>query len=124
MPSLRRVPPPLDFAALATRPSVRSVRTEADVRCYHCSQLCGVVEFDQHGSLPEVARVRAVGADPDSAVAAPWRRLRCSRCAGPLFLDEPRRVRQYDDHVNWALDQPRRGRPPQWLVDLRRQSAA
>ena len=44
---------------------------------------------------------------------------------GLLFLDEPEIVVRRRERVDWAVDRPRRGRPPRWLVALRaRQDAA
>ena len=49
-----------------------------------------------------------------------WRRLRCVRCAGPLFLDESDVIIRRTDAYNWLDERPRRGRPPKRLLEERR----
>jgi hypothetical protein len=49
-----------------------------------------------------------------------WQRLRCDRCNGPLFLDEPDLVTRRYDTYNWLDERPRRGRPPKRLIEERR----
>ena len=48
-----------------------------------------------------------------------WRRLRCDRCGGPLFLDETDVVVRRSEDYNWSVERPRRGRPPKRLVEQR-----
>lgn len=72
--------------------------------------------------LPGVVGYRRV--EEAQARATDIRTLRCQRCGGPVYLDELEVVRQRVDHINWRLDEPRRGRPPKWLVELRNQDAA
>ena len=49
-----------------------------------------------------------------------WRRLRCDRCGGPLFLDESDVVTRRYEEYNWLDERPRRGRPPKRLIEERR----
>jgi hypothetical protein len=49
-----------------------------------------------------------------------WRRLRCDRCGGPLFLDETEVVTRRYENYNWLDERPRRGRPPKRLIEERR----
>jgi hypothetical protein len=113
MPTPRTTPPP-EIAALVSRPSTSYLVAVADVCCYMCGESCGAIEA--RPDQPGVALFRG------RQVAL--RSLRCPRCRGAVYLDQPRTVRRWDDHINWAFDAPRRGRPPQWLVDLRSTDAA
>jgi hypothetical protein len=74
--------------------------------------------------MPRIARFCAADGSPARMLA--WSALRCPRCSsGSLFLDEPEVVVRRSERVDWAIDRPRRGRPPRWLVALRaRQDAA
>jgi hypothetical protein len=117
----RPVPAPPEFAGLSLRPSASWLVQQADVCCYLCGELCGVAEWrPQDRPLRAVTFRRGGHQEP---VRLPLVRLRCPRCQGPVYLDQPRSVRVWDDQVNWALEQPRRGRPPNWLVSLRGDAA-
>jgi hypothetical protein len=74
--------------------------------------------------MPPVARFYPIDGSPGRELA--WQRLRCPRCGGrSLLVDELETVVQRVERIDWALEQPRRGRPPRWLVALReRQDAA
>jgi hypothetical protein len=90
----------------------------AELRCCLCSETCGTLESSPAAGLQAVARFRP--ADGSAARLVVWRRLRCPRCgSGTLFADAPEVVSRRDEQVDWALDPPRRGRPPGWLVALR-----
>jgi hypothetical protein len=78
----------------------------ADVRCYWCGHECGLVTsktpinlpgqpiaFKPHGGAPVV--VRCLG------------EIRCSRCHGPVFADNPDKRRVYPDFV-FRQRRPRR----------------
>ena len=78
----------------------------ADVRCYWCGHECGLVTsktpinqpgqpiaFKPHGGAPVV--VRCLG------------EIRCSRCRGPVFADNPDKRRVYPDFV-FRQRRPRR----------------
>ena len=96
----------------------------AQLRCYLCGETCGVLEAPRAPSMPRVAQFCPADGSPARMLA--WRALRCRRCSSAsLFLDEPEIVVRRRERVDWTLDQPRRGRPPRWLVALRaRQDAA
>lgn len=99
-------------------------RPPADLRCYLCAETCGVLEAPPAATMPPVARFSATGGSLPRMLA--WSALRCPRCrSGSLFLDEAAIVVRRFERVDWTLDQPRRGRPPRWLVALRaREDAA
>ena len=83
----------------------------ADLKCYMCGSVVGSVESEQSlTAAPQTTRpvlVRQSGQATPSTVAN-WRRLRCDRCGGPLFLDESDVVtRRYEDY-NWLDERPRR----------------
>ncbi len=95
----------------------------ADLKCYMCGSVVGSVESEQsltatpHITCPVL--VRQSGRDTLAAVPN-WRRLRCDRCGGPLFLDEADVVTRRYEEYNWLDERPRRGRPPKRLIEERR----
>lgn len=95
----------------------------ADLKCYLCGGVSGSIESEQ--SLTGSARaahpvlLRKPGETRLNEVAD-WRRLRCERCGGPLFLDESDIVTRRIDAYNWLEERPRRGRPPKRLLEERR----
>jgi hypothetical protein len=117
----RPVPPPAEFVGLTHRPSTSWLEIHADVCCYVCGELCGVASCRQQDVAARVVTFRPCRST--RVVRLPIAQLRCSRCRGQVYFDEPRTVRAWDDDVNWALDQPRRGRPPKWLLSLRGDAA-
>jgi len=97
----------------------------AVLQCRLCGQTCGVLESPAGVGLPPVARLTSTDGALSRLVA--WQRLRCPRCgSGSLFAIEVAIVtRRHEAPIDMALDRPRRGRPPRWLVELRaRQEAA
>jgi len=95
----------------------------ADLKCYMCGSVSGSIESEQSltGVTPTASPVflRQTGRDQPVQIAN-WRRMRCDRCGGPLFLDETDVVtRRYEDY-NWLDERPRRGRPPKRLIEERR----
>jgi hypothetical protein len=117
----RPVPAPPEFTGRTSRPSTSWLVVHADVCCYLCGELSGVVECRQQDLPARVVTFRPCRSP--STIRLPLDRLRCSRCQGHVYLDQPRTVRAWDDDINWALDQPRRGRPPKWLVSMRGDAA-
>jgi hypothetical protein len=93
----------------------------ADLKCYMCGSVAGSIESEQSLTAGPGNPVLLRQAGRDAAVQVPnWRRLRCDRCGGPLFLDETDIVtRRYEDY-NWLDERPRRGRPPKRLIEERR----
>jgi hypothetical protein len=120
--SLAQPPPPPAAGAISKPEKTRILR--AELRCRLCAETCGVVEAPLEAPMPRVAQFRASDGSPAQMLA--WSTLRCPRCSsGSLFLDEPEIVVRRLERVDWALERPRRGRPPRWLVALRdRQDAA
>lgn len=78
--------------------------TVADVKCYHCGHISGEIVAEEGQSL----KTGSFRPAPDSRVVQDNGRLRCSRCSGPVYLDEIRRIRPPEVFVNVR---PRRGRP-------------
>jgi hypothetical protein len=112
----------MTYEPTLTKPQRRTFYV-ADLKCYMCGSVSGSIESEQ-------ALLGAAGSSspvllkqPGSEQAVPvtnWRRMRCERCGGPLFLDEADVVtRRYDDY-NWLEERPRRGRPPKRLIEERR----
>jgi hypothetical protein len=111
----------LDPESTITKPQRRTFFV-ADLKCYMCGSVSGSIE-SEHALTGAAALVRPVflhqaGREPVQVVN--WRKLRCDRCGGPLFLDETEIVtRRYEDY-NWLEERPRRGRPPKRLIEERR----
>ena len=99
------------------RPMVKSVLV-ADVKCYLCGASSGSVESEKQ-PLPRSVNYRPAGAK-EAMPVLDWRRLRCERCNGPIYLDETEVVTRRVENVDWLEDRPRRGRPPKRLVEERR----
>jgi len=101
---------------------VRQTFFVADLKCYLCGTVSGSIESEH--SLTEKRGPRPVllrkPGESKVTQVADWRRERCIRCGGPVFLDESdvviRRVAPY----NWLEERPRRGRPPKRLLEERR----
>jgi hypothetical protein len=95
----------------------------ADLKCYMCGSVSGSVESEESlTAAPQVARavlVRQPG-QPKGRPVLDWRRLRCDRCGGPLFLDEVEQITRRYEEYNWLEERPRRGRPPKRLIEERR----
>jgi hypothetical protein len=95
----------------------------ADLKCYLCGGIAGSIESEQtlepgvHGVRPVLLRKSG---ESHVAQVADWRRLRCVRCSGPLYLDESDVVVRRTDAYNWLEERPRRGRPPKRLLEERR----
>jgi hypothetical protein len=94
------------------------VRTfiEADVKCYHCGQISGVVRVDRGVANPTPTFI-ASGSDAETPIQH-RAQLRCLRCNGPTYFDEFEQRQQYA-RIDFLEDRPRRGRPPKRLVERR-----
>jgi DNA-directed RNA polymerase subunit RPC12/RpoP len=107
-------PPPIN---LPSDPVIETC-VEADVKCYLCGALAGVIEADREREPRRVLFRR-----PGERVAAALRdvrHIRCPRCGGATFLDEVTVVTRRIETTNWLEDRPRRGRPPKRLLEQRR----
>jgi hypothetical protein len=95
----------------------------ADLKCYMCGSVSGSIESEQSltAAIPSGSPVllRQTGRDQPVQIAD-WRRMRCDRCGGPLFLDETDVVTRRYEEYNWLEERPRRGRPPKRLIEERR----
>jgi hypothetical protein len=104
-----------------TKP-MRQTFVVADLKCYLCGTVSGSIEREQTQSLLRGAGgpvvLRRPG-QPEPISLQDWRRLRCDRCGGPLFLDETDVVVRRSEEYNWSEERPRRGRPPKRLVEQR-----
>ena len=125
-PRRSRSQPPADLSLLTARSSgpERHRLLRADLRCYLCAETFGGLEAAPTAPMPAVARFCPADGSPGRLLA--WRGLRCPRCgSSSLVLDELETIERRVERVDWALERPRRGRPPGWLVALReRQDAA
>jgi hypothetical protein len=94
----------------------------ADLKCYMCGSVAGSIESEQSltGTGPGSPVLLRQAGRETAAQVANWRRLRCDRCGGPLFLDETDVITRRYDEYNWLDERPRRGRPPKRLIEERR----
>lgn len=101
------------------RPTLRTY-VMADVKCYLCGSINGTIECASQ-PFPRSVVFRKLGTTKEQpAEVVEWRRLRCARCGGPTFLDDPDVVTERTESYNWLQERPRRGRPPKRLVEERR----
>jgi hypothetical protein len=95
----------------------------ADLKCYMCGSVSGSIESEQSMTSARAVAgpvlLRLPGSDQQVQVLN-WKRLRCDRCGGPLFLDETDVITRRYDEYNWLDERPRRGRPPKRLIEERR----
>jgi hypothetical protein len=101
---------------------IRQTVFVADLKCYLCGAVAGSIESDHPFTGPTANRpvqLRRPGEAEPSQVGD-WHRLRCTRCAGPLFLDESEVITRRVDEYNWLDERPRRGRPPKRILEERR----
>jgi hypothetical protein len=68
----------------------------ADLKCYYCGHVTGQVE----GDTTEPVRTRAFYPRPGYAgtLPKPGERIRCSRCGGPVYMDDVEIIRQRPRH--------------------------
>ncbi len=98
-------------------PPVIQTYTVADVKCYLCGGIVGSIEGERGAGVR--VRFHRPG-EPTIVELEDWRRLRCHRCGGTVYLDDAQLVTRRIETFNWFDDQPRRGRPPKRLVEQRR----
>jgi hypothetical protein len=87
-----------------------------------CGSVAGSIESEQSFTgigLGNPVLLRQPGRE-EAVQVANWRRMRCDRCGGPLFLDETDVITRRYDEYNWLDERPRRGRPPKRLIEERR----
>ena len=105
-----------------TKPQRRTFYV-ADLKCYMCGSVAGSLEsehdFNQTTAPASPVLLRQTGHDTPVQISN-WRRLRCDRCGGPLFLDEIEFITRRYESYNWLEERPRRGRPPKRLIEERR----
>ena len=95
----------------------------ADLKCYMCGSVSGSIESEQTLTGAAAVGRPVLLRQPGRAEAIQvldWRRLRCDRCGGPLFLDETDVITRRYEEYNWLDERPRRGRPPKRLIEERR----
>ena len=99
-------------------PIIRSVFM-ADVKCHLCGTVAGTIECEQQPVSGRQVLFRQAGQTQARQIGA-WWRLRCTRCGGPMFLEDADVVTRRVETTNWVDEKPRRGRPPKRLVEQRR----
>ena len=72
---------------------------------------CGAVDIQQPGGFRIQISVEQL------------RYLRCTSCGGSILPTEITREEvRVERRIDWSEERPRRGRPPKWLVEQRRQN--
>jgi len=102
---------------------IRHTLYVADLKCYLCGSVTGSIESEHALTATAGGRHPVVLRRPGQTAPLrllDWTRLRCSRCGGPLFLDDSDVVTRRVDEYNWLDERPRRGRPPKRLLEQRR----
>ena len=68
------------------------MRILADLKCYYCGHVTGQLEDDTSAPV----RTRAFYPRPGyvGTLPKPGERIRCTRCGGPVYLDEIEIIRQ------------------------------
>jgi hypothetical protein len=89
---------------------------EADVKCYMCGHVSGVLRVDR-GASGAPTTFKPAGSDVETVIGS-RAGLRCLRCQGPTFTDEFEQRREYPK-TDFLDDRPRRGRPPKRLLERR-----
>lgn len=100
-----------EFSALATRVFV------AEIACILCTRVIGTA-IDTRWPPLNTVLIQMEG----SAVLrrVELSRLRCDVCGGNTSPTEvTRRLLRHEGASDREIDQPRRGRPPKWLVEAR-----
>ena len=117
----RRVAPPANLRTGPLEPRRRFEYNEADLGCYLCGSTVGTARWSAALATPRLVTFAPAGTDSwETAVVS---HVRCQRCGGQAYVEEVHSVRRTVEQVDWTQDRPRRGRPPQWLVELRQQAA-
>ena len=102
---------------------IRQTVFVADLKCYLCGGVTGSIESLQTLSTATAAARSVLFRYPGESKLVQiddWRRLKCARCGGPLYLDESDVIVRRIDEYNWLEERPRRGRPPKRLLEERR----
>jgi hypothetical protein len=94
---------------------------EAEVHCFHCGHISGHLRRDQGPAGGPTAFLPADGTP--TRVVRSLTEIRCARCQGSVFTDDFE-TRYVYPKVDFFDEQPRRGRPPKRLVELRRAQEA
>ena len=89
----------------------------AEVTCVMCSRLVGTA-VETHWPPVNSVLIQVEGSAVLRRIAL--RRLRCPDCGGNTAPTEvTTRLLRRERPIDWQQDQPRRGRPPTWLVAQR-----
>jgi hypothetical protein len=90
----------------------------ADIACILCTRALGTA-VDRR--WPPTVSVLIQFAPTTVLRRVELRRLRCPECGGNTSATEvTTRLLRHESALDWDRDQPRRGRPPKWLVEQRR----
>jgi hypothetical protein len=87
------------------------MRIVADLVCFHCGHVSGLVEGEFNEPACTGPRFRPLSISGTGATAEPCTRahMRCRRCGGPVCLDAARVIRF--QAMDPPEERPRRGRP-------------
>jgi len=102
-------------------PATKTTKTTtvfvADITCLLCSRLIGTA-VDPHWPPVCSVLIQLEGSGVLRRIALD--RLRCPDCGGNTVPTEvTTRLLRHERPIDWQQEQPRRGRPPRWLVAQR-----
>jgi hypothetical protein len=89
----------------------------AEIACILCTRVVGTA-IDLRWPPVRTVLIQMDGSNVLRRVEL--RRLRCADCGGNTAATEvTTRFLRRERAIDWQIEQPRRGRPPKWLVDER-----
>jgi hypothetical protein len=91
----------------------------AEITCLLCARPVGTTRSNR---WPPIGPILFQPADSNSAnLLLAWWRVRCEMCGGNTAATElTTRTVRVEQPIDWRAERPRRGRPPKWLVEQRR----
>ena len=103
----------------APPPRVRRRLFLAEIVCLLCGRETGTA-LSEH--WPPTGPILFEPPDtPTVTLVRAWWRIRCTVCGGNTAATEVTiRTVRIEPAIDWRTDRPRRGRPPKWLVEQRR----
>jgi hypothetical protein len=94
----------------------------AEITCLLCGREAGNAVADR---WPPTGPILFRPPDAQAAmIVRAWWRLRCTVCGGNTAADKiSTRMVRLEPAIDWREVRPRRGRPPNWLLEQRRSAA-
>jgi hypothetical protein len=101
---------------------VRRRLFQAEIVCLLCGREAGTASAE-HWPPSGPILFQTPGA-PRATLVRAWWRVRCCVCGGNTAASEVTvRTVRIEQPIDWRAERPRRGRPPKWLAELRRNTS-